>query len=228
MKIIAHRGFSDRYPENTLLAFEEALELGVDGIEADIQLSRDEEAIVFHDQSLMRIAHSNKRPEALTLDELQDLKLEGGGRIPSLDELLDLVDSRTMLILEIKYKPSNYLRLCKRIEELIHDKLAWVEVSSFEDCVLEEMHRLNKDIRLHKLINKASTLKDKAFPIPYDYIDYFDVEIKLAQIALESGLIAKQKVIFWTVEDEEITAAIEAGLYAIMTNNPQEAKEKYA
>lgn len=51
----AHRGWSGLYPENTLLAFQKAIELGVDGFEMDVQLSRDGEVVVFHDETLDRV-----------------------------------------------------------------------------------------------------------------------------------------------------------------------------
>ncbi len=228
MRIIAHRGFSENYPENTLLAFEKAIESGVDGIETDIRLSQDEKAIVFHDESLSRIAHLDKAPEALTLAELKRLDVGEGEKIPSLDELIGLTNARTTLILEIKYNPATYKRLCQIVHESIHDKLSWIEVSCFEDAVLQELHRLNKDITLHKLIEEESILKEEAFHRRYDYIDCFDIDVRLAPIALEVGVIGHFKVILWTVENEDIHHAIEEGLYGIMTNNPQRLKEKYA
>ncbi len=228
MKIIAHRGFSDKYPENTLLAFEKALAEDVDGIETDVRLSRDEQAFIFHDDSLKRLARVDMAPETLTLNELQNLTLTGGQKIPSLGDLLSVVDAKSMLILEIKYNPATYKKLCLIIEEHIHDKLEWVQVSCFDDCVLEEMHRINPDIKLHKLIDKASTLKEKELALKYDYIDCFDIDVKLAKTALENGLISKHKVIFWTVGKEDLSQEIAAGLYAVMSNDPQHAKEQYA
>ncbi len=228
MKIIAHRGFSEIYPENTLLAFEKAIEFGVDGIETDLRLSRDEEVIVFHDESLKRIARLDRRPEELTIDELKGLDVGKGEKVPTLDELISLTNGSTTLILEIKYNPATYKRLCQITEKCIQDKLAWIEVSCFEDKVLEELHRLNKDIRLHKLIDDASILDDKDFLIRYDYINCFDIDVTIADVVLEKGLIKQHKVIFWTVDSEDIHTMIKEGLYGIMTNNPKKLKERYA
>lgn len=221
MKIIAHRGFSELYPENTLLAFKKALEAGADGIETDLRLSLDEKAIIFHDDSLERITGLDNIPEALNLNELQKLNAGEGETIPSLSELLQLTSSKASLILEIKYNPITYKRLCEVIEEDIKDKLDWVEVSCFEDRVLEYIHTLNPEIKIHKLINEASTLEDKDFENRYDYASYFDIDIRLKKIALELGLIQRHKVIFWTVDKEDISDEKEAGLYGIMKNNPQ-------
>lgn len=228
MKIIAHRGFSEKYPENTLLAYEKAIEVGVDGIDVDLRLSRDEKVIVFHDSNLKRITGVDKEPEVLNLNELQSLDAGEEEVIPSLDQVLKLVNARTTLILEIKYHPSTYKRLCKLVNESVQEKLTWIEVSSFEDKVLEEMYRLNKNIILHKIIDKASTLKESNFQIRYDYIDCFDIDVKLSKIALKKGIIKQHKVIFWTVDQEDIDKEIKEGLYGVMTNNPQRLKETYA
>ncbi len=220
MKIIAHRGFSEGYPENTLLAFEKALESGADGIETDLRLSLDQEVILFHDASLKALTGLDKAPEALTLAELKELDAGRGERIPSLSELLRLIDARATLILEIKYKPSTYKKLCELVAREIHDRLKWVEVSCFEDSVLEYMHHLDPRIRLHKLIDRASLLQDKNLERRYDYASYLDIDIKLRKRVSELGLIRSRKVIFWTVGKEDLSPEKEEGLYGIMTNNP--------
>ena len=219
MKRIAHRGLSAEYPENTLLAFQKALEVGADGIETDLRLSLDEEVILFHDADLKRITGYDNRPEALTLAALKKLDAGEGESIPSLDELLQLTQGRTTLILEIKYNPSTYKRLCEITIDLIENKLDWVEVSCFEDKVLNYMHQLNPHVKLHKLIDRASTLEDKDFETLYAYVSYFDVDVKLRDIVLAQGMFQRYKVIFWTVEKEDLSQEIEAGLYGIMKND---------
>lgn len=219
MKRIAHRGLSSEYPENTLLAFKKAIEAGADGIETDLRLSLDEEAILFHDSNLKRITGHNNTPESLSLVKLKKLDAGKGERIPSLDELLQLTKGKTTLILEIKYNPSTYKRLCEVTTKLIEDKLDWVEVSCFEDKVLKYMHQLNPKVKLHKLIDKASTLKDKDFETLYAYVSYFDVDVKLRDIVLDQRLLQRYKVIFWTVDKEDLSKEKEAGLYGIMKND---------
>jgi glycerophosphoryl diester phosphodiesterase len=225
LKIIAHRGFSGNYPENTLLAFEKALDTGADGIETDLQLSRDNVPVLFHDDTLKRITGVDKKPRELTLAELQSF--DAGSwfdpayheqKIPSLDELLNLCKARAILILEIKYAPLSYQRLCEEIERRIHDKLDWVEVSCFEDCVLEYMHRLNPEIRLHKLVDTAQTLQQSDFETFYSYTDYFDIDIHLHPLVVQTGLMQRKKVIFWTLDIEEVDEEMKAGLYGIMSN----------
>ncbi len=219
MKRIAHRGLSKEYPENTLLAFKKAIEAGADGIETDLRLSLDEEVILFHDANLKRITGHDNTPESLTLAKLKKFDVGEGESIPSLDELLQLTKGKATLILEIKYNPSTYKRLCEVTMKLIENKLNWVEVSCFEDKVLRYMHQLNPKVKLHKLIDKASTLKDKDLETLYAYVSYFDVDVKLRDIVIGQGLLQRHKVIFWTVDKEDLSKEKEAGLYGIMKND---------
>ncbi|HSR73276.1 MAG TPA: glycerophosphodiester phosphodiesterase [Sulfurovum sp.] len=219
MKRIAHRGLSTEYPENTLLAFKKALEAGADGIETDLRLSLDGEVILFHDANLKRITGYDNLSEALSLAELKKLDAGEGERIPTLDELLQLTQGRATLILEIKYNPSTYKRLCESTIKRIENKLDWVEVSCSEDKVLKYMHQLNPHVKLHKLIDKASTLEDKDFETIYAYVSYFDVDVKLRDIVLAKGILQRCKVIFWTVDKEDLSKEKEAGLYGIIKND---------
>ena len=218
MKIIAHRGSSAKYPENTLLAFEKALEAGVDGIETDLRLSLDEEVILFHDDDLRRITNVKGSPEGFTLEALKELDVGEGESIPTLDELLQLTQGKAILILEIKYNPSTYKKLCELVAEKIKDKLEWVEVSCFEDKVLEYMHQLNPRIKLHKIINRASVLENEIFEARYGYVSYFDVDVALRKLVLQKGLMQRYRIIFWVVDIEKIQKIKEAGLYGIMIN----------
>ncbi|PHS57487.1 MAG: hypothetical protein COB17_05755 [Sulfurimonas sp.] len=221
MKIIAHRGYSARYTQNTLIAFEKAIEAGVYGIEIDLRLSSDEELIIFHDDNLKNLSGLDKAPEELSLSQLKELNIGDKQKIASLNELLNLADAKVKLILEIKFNIDTYKKLCEKINFNIKDKIEWVEVSCFEDKVLEYMNNLNPKIKLHKLIDNASILKDKNFKKKYKYISYFDINIKLKNIVSQLSLFEKHKIIFWTVENEDISKEKDAGLYAIMKDNPQ-------
>ncbi len=107
---IAHRGFSSKYPENSLLAFRKAMELGADGAEFDVQLTRDGIPVVFHDESLLRITGDDRLIKDLTLEELKayDISYKFKGscpvqRIPTLEEYFALVkDAPFMNIIEFK------------------------------------------------------------------------------------------------------------------------------
>ncbi|MDE6202594.1 MAG: phosphatase PAP2 family protein, partial [Lachnospiraceae bacterium] len=108
--IIAHRGYSSEFPENTLAAFEGALDIGVDYIELDVQLTKDGQAVIFHDDDLKRITGVEGRVSEYTYDELRGLDAGSwfsssfaGERIPSLREALELISSSECSVyLELK------------------------------------------------------------------------------------------------------------------------------
>jgi glycerophosphoryl diester phosphodiesterase len=96
--IIAHRGFSSRYPENTLASVEAALQLGVDFVEIDVQETRDGELIVFHDYRLNRICGVRGRVRHKTLAEIQQLNPQ----VPTLCEVLGACRGKARVLIEIK------------------------------------------------------------------------------------------------------------------------------
>jgi len=101
---IAHRGASACWPENTLLAFRKALEVGASWLELDVQLSRDGELVVIHDEALERTTNGRGPVGHYALADLRRLDAGQGEPIPQLVEVLDLVAGRAQLNIELKGK----------------------------------------------------------------------------------------------------------------------------
>lgn len=113
LKVIGHRGLSALYPENTLIAFEKALECGVDAIELDVHLTADRQLVVTHDSDIKRCSNGHGMVREMTLHELHSLDFGSwkgeefrGTRISTLDEALDCIfrssPSGFQLLIEIK------------------------------------------------------------------------------------------------------------------------------
>lgn len=100
--VIAHRGASAEKPENTLAAFRQALALGADGIELDVQITRDGVPVVFHDTTLRRLTGQPGRLTDKTWAELKKLRVHGAGRIPRLADALAFVRGRAVVQIELK------------------------------------------------------------------------------------------------------------------------------
>lgn len=102
---IAHRGYHGKTaPENSMLAFAKAIERGY-AIELDVQLLSDDTVVVFHDDSLARMTGNDGYIKYLTKQDLKALNLKGSKeKIPTLKEVLDFVDGRVPLLIEIKNK----------------------------------------------------------------------------------------------------------------------------
>lgn len=109
MKIIAHRGDSASFPENTPESWEAAYANGAFAIEADVRLSSDGHCICAHDPDLKRLFGRAERPEDLTLDELLGLRNESGGRIAILTDVLRHAGKGRSVLLDIKDETSRAL-----------------------------------------------------------------------------------------------------------------------
>lgn len=104
MYVVGHRGAAGIAPENTLLGFRTAIELGVDFVECDVHLSRDGHLVVIHDDTLDRTTDGRGPVGDKTLAELQALDAGRGERIPQLRDVLETVRGRVRLLLELKGK----------------------------------------------------------------------------------------------------------------------------
>jgi glycerophosphoryl diester phosphodiesterase len=150
--VVAHRGSSGSAPENTVAAFEMALESGADIIECDVRLTRDEQVVVFHDRNLDRTTNGDGPVEGKMLEELRRLDAGSwfgagfkGEQIPTLDEVLRLLAGRAFLNIELKADFREHGRnmlLQKRVLETIKGSHAEhrVFLASFN-------HRLMREIK---------------------------------------------------------------------------------
>lgn len=114
-KVFAHRGGREWAPENTMAAFRKSLEAGVYGIELDVQRCASGELVVFHDHDLSRTTNGAGLIKDCTFDELK--RLSAGSwfdaefrseKVPSLDEVLSLVDGQVVINVELKNTPVDY------------------------------------------------------------------------------------------------------------------------
>lgn len=141
--IIAHRGASAEKPENTLAAFRRALALGVDGLELDVQVTRDGVPVVFHDDSLRRLTGTPGRLTARSWRELQQLRVGGTEPIPRLADVLALVRGRAVVQIELKRGTTvaPVIRAIRRARAT-----GWVVLASFEAGLIRAARRLAPEI----------------------------------------------------------------------------------
>jgi len=105
--IIAHRGLHNQYPENTLESFEAAIQSNVDGIECDVQITRDGHVVVFHDSTLERMGHSQKFIQELTIEQVREVDIvhpqsNKKAKIPTLLEVCDFIKDQCLFNIELK------------------------------------------------------------------------------------------------------------------------------
>lgn len=109
-KIIAHRGYSDKYPENTLTAFRAALELGSDAIELDVHLTADGQLVVHHDYYLGSPDNGEGLIFKKGLPYIKSLKIGANDVIPRLEEVFELVGDKMQYELELKGFTETFLQ----------------------------------------------------------------------------------------------------------------------
>lgn len=156
-KIIGHRGAPTLAPENTMASFRAAVELGVDGIETDVQETRDGYLVLCHDEMLNRTTNGTGLIKDHTLSELRELsaglwfdKKFESERIPTLKELLDLVVDKDIFInIEIKSGVILYPDIEKHVIDMIHDYKMndRVILSSFNHYSLLECKKIDCSIK---------------------------------------------------------------------------------
>ena len=129
IKNFAHRGFSGKYPENTMLAFEKAIEVGADGIELDVQLTKDGEIVIIHDETIDRTTDGKGYVIDYTYEELSKFEASyiyrgkvGFNKIPTLKEYFELVKDLDFITnIELKTGINEYLGIEEKVYQLIKE-----------------------------------------------------------------------------------------------------------
>ncbi|MBD5449620.1 MAG: hypothetical protein HDR28_05600 [Lachnospiraceae bacterium] len=167
MKIWAHRGCSQRYPENTLLAFEKAAAIrNLAGIELDIQLTKDGKLVVIHDERVDRITEGIGFVRDCTLVELKRLHIYAdvnpSQEIPTMEEVLDLLEPRCKegmkINIELKTGVYPYPGMEEKIVKLVHTRGVQKNIvySSFYTLSLEKIRQLDSQAEIGILDKKVS------------------------------------------------------------------------
>jgi glycerophosphoryl diester phosphodiesterase len=233
---VAHRGASREAPENTLAAFRRAVELGADGIELDVHLSKDRELVVIHDLTLEATTDGRGFVRDHTLAELKKLDAGSwfgpafsGERIPRLEEVIDAFGQQLLLNLELKASEradGSGEELSDAVVHLIDRYCLWdrVLVSSFSQRIVEQVKRRCPRIPTGLLYDSASLQTLHAAlalrRISCDALHPHDrlVDEGYMRWARQLGY----RVIVWTVDEPaRMQALIGLGVDAIITNRPE-------
>lgn len=156
-KAFAHRGFSGKYPENTMLAFKKAIEVGADGIELDVQLTKDGEVVIIHDETIDRTTDGEGFVCEYTYDELKKIDASyiykdkyGFNPIPTLKEYFELVKDLDFITnIELKTGINEYLGIEEKVYKLIKEfRLeSKVIISSFNHFSILRMKKIAPELK---------------------------------------------------------------------------------
>lgn len=154
--VFAHRGFGDHAPDNSLIGARMALRQGLDGVDVDAQLTKDNEIVIFHDVSVERFTRGEGRVDAKTLVELREYDLAekyGKGfsdvRIATFTEFVDEVVHQGILMVELKVASAKDTSIEQSVVDILEEKDAFerVYISSFNPIVLWRLKQIDSRVR---------------------------------------------------------------------------------
>lgn len=224
--VMAHRGLSADAPENTLYAFSDAISVGVDFIELDVQQTRDGVLVVMHDSNLKRTTGVNKDIWDVDYADIQNLDAGSwfdpayaNARIPTLEETLQFVDKRAKLNIEIKPTKHGSDTLEQDVAELItrYQYTDACYVTSFSYGSLKKVKEANPEIRTGYLMSVAYgqfySLK---------YADAFSLNKVFVTSQVVNAAHQQGKQIFaWTVNSmSEVRSLCNLHVDSIITDDP--------
>ena len=158
--LVAHRGGAGWGVENTLSCIERSIQLGIRALEIDVRMTDDGHLVVFHDSSVTGRTNGRGKVGHLTLAQIKSLEIVDdrgratGERIPTLGEVLRLVNGRCHLLIDVKCGGWEALMVASRlyVDILENGAEGWVSVQSFNDKVLRCLHSLKVSCPLEKLV----------------------------------------------------------------------------
>ncbi|MCP9236112.1 glycerophosphodiester phosphodiesterase family protein [Lewinella sp. JB7] len=224
--IVAHRGASGHAVENSMPAFQKAVELGADMMELDVWRLRDGTVAVYHDSDLKRLTDSDAKIEELTLSELNQVVLDGAHRVPTLRDVLMQADKEIQINVELK-GGSTAEGTYALIEEFVKDhgwKIGDFMISSFRHDELRRMRELSSDIDIAVLphgnpleaIGVAEEVGASAINAYHGSLD---------QTVVDKIHAAGLKVNAWTVNEKADMRRLRAfGVDGFITNYPDRAR----
>jgi glycerophosphoryl diester phosphodiesterase len=227
-QIIGHRGAMGHAPENTLLSVQKALDFGVDGIEIDVFRCQSGEIVVFHNKKLNKLTNGKGKIEQKTWAQLQELKVIGGESIPALEEIIQLINGRVVLNIELKGKNTSkgVFNIIKTAVKSRSWNMNQLYVSSFDWEELREFRKLTNQFNVAVLTDKNPL---DAIQVSHE-LNAFAINPnhkKLTQDIIKQIQGEGFEVLTWTVNDPiRIHELTTWGVNGIITDFPEKARFK--
>jgi glycerophosphoryl diester phosphodiesterase len=233
MLTIGHRGARGYVAENTLESIQKALDQHVDGVEIDVYQCASGEIVVFHDKKLNRLTNSRGLIQKTNFDELSTILVEGKYKIPTLEQVLELIADRILLNIELKGE-NTAISTASILQKYIQDKdydikklivssKNWKELTLFKNQntnipigVISNTYILLKKGR-NDIINKGKELNAVAICLRFVVLNQ-----KVVNKIHSSGFL----VYSWTINSpQNIKRAIQLGVDGIITDFPDRIKQ---
>lgn len=239
VKIIAHRGGPPPLPENTVSAVEHSMEIGVDIVEIDVQITRDGVLVLAHDEDLMRIGRSALQIATSDYEQLKDLvlrpaRIEGGGstspssdsqyRIATLPEILELVRGRSRLLIELKSYAG-----AGESERLVHEAVQQIREHEMGD----QVEIMTLDLEMLNQLRRVAPEIPSGFVSAFMIGDPRQIEADFLSVnqqglspdLLQMGREQRLPIYVWTINRRErLVDMMLSGVDGIITDEPALAR----
>ena len=231
--ILAHRGFAAEYPENTMIAFKEAEKAGADGLELDVQMTKDGELVVIHDEKVDRTTDGTGLVKDYHLGDLRKLdarfkfkELSHKEQVPTLAEVLEWLSGTRMICnIELKNSIIPYEGMEEKVINMVraYDLSDRIIISSFNHYSIVHSYLLAPEIEIAPLLSEglympwiyAQSIKAKGF-----HPHWRAAPDEIVRASLESGIEVRP----YTVNKEsELARLFEVNCSAVITDDPAKA-----
>ena len=234
LTITGHRGGALLGAENSLECIRKGIDAGASSIEIDVHITADGHIVVCHDPTVDRTTNGSGEINGMTIEQIKELRLLENGavtdqQIPTLEQVLEVIDGHAELLLEIKRSKGNNKGIEQRVLDILrqHDALEYTAIQSFDDSVLETLYALDSTLHLEKLLFckflGIPVIFDGTFslfsPQKYSYIRSFNfyhrgLSKSLSEYLHKNGYRTR----IWTLNDPCAIPDIE--LEGVITDHP--------
>jgi len=214
---ISHRGANAYEPENTLRAIKRALGYAVDMVEVDVRETKDGQIVVIHDETLERTTNGRGYVHQMSFSELRKLDAGKGERIPTLQEVIDLVKGRVGLVVELK-DPRTTDKVAKILAE--NNFVDQTLVTSFIHSAVKRIKELNLQLKTG-VIFRSAPIKPSQLALDANANALFPYHKYVTIRMVEDAHSNQLTVNVWTVDTrEEIENCVRMGVDGVVTNKP--------
>jgi len=232
ISIHAHRGVSDRAPENTLAATRAAIAAGANYLETDVQLSKDDVLVVVHDTDFSRLGGVAKKVWELTYEEIRAIPIGRSAApefrneiTPTFDALLDETKGHIKVNIELKYYGNHQPGLAEKVVAAVraHGMLDQVVIQSLEYEPLLEVHRLAPEVPVGYLLS-FNAREPSELHVDFLSVEQKRLDYRFVRMAHQRG----QQVYAWTVDTvEDLQRQFDLGVDGVITDQPALARKTF-
>jgi glycerophosphoryl diester phosphodiesterase len=236
--IFGHRGVPDETPENTIASFERSVEMGLDGIELDVQLCRTGELVIIHDEKVDKLTDGSGAVKELSFDELRALDAGSkfsvdfkGEKIPTFEETLDVLGGKMIVNIELKTRsiPDDGLE-AKAVAVVEKMNLgSSVIFSSFNPFSVRRARMANPEFKVALLFAEDQPIHlRRAWGLHFVRVDAVHPRFPLVSPKLMKRARAKGWVVnTWTVDKAaKVKELFDMGVSVVITNHPRRMREE--